>query len=452
MMNTLRNSEQKQAFEMRSLKKQTASTVKKVAVARSAKKTALVICILSLLIYSHCKPDAQVNTGDSRQESINQLFADYDQQFQQLLANAVAAVGKETIRLEPLSDRFTVPKKLTISGTAYEIGYTIGHISNQFNHTPKQVSESKKQLNQQIIQMYQKIYPQYLEILGGIGVSFDMTVDEMDLSYMEFNFFIELWWYLLKYDQFSTLTNFAKGDGIPTNNNCSIASYFTGEHHLIGRNFDNPSDRPHYFTTSQMQGAYKMKGHSVYNLYHWVVDGMNEKGLSMNCATNGEEYFWEDPYPNEPAVFSGHMSRIVMDTCATVDEAIEKIGSAKIWFPNEGLHWVISDASGKSVVVEFDQDRNMVVLDKPGNYELMTNTALQKGEEYLNQTCFRYNRAKPMLKAGLQTMDDMLSVMDSIHFSSGSTRTLWTLIMDIKTRSFEVYYRKEYHKKYSFSF
>jgi hypothetical protein len=195
-----------------------------------------------------------------------------------------------------------------------------------------------------------------------------------------------------------------------------------------------------------------MMGNIVYCLYHWAVDGINEKGLSINCATNGEEYYWEEPYPQQPAVFSGHMARIVMDTCATVDEAIELIGSVRVWFPNEGLHWIIADASGKSVVVEFDLDRNMVVLDKNGPYELMTNTALQKGEEYVMNNCWRYRTAKPMIETGILDSSDMFDVMNTIRPTSGGSRTLWTSIMDLNNRSFEVYFRKEYSQKYEFGF
>ena len=49
----------------------------------------------------------------------------------QSLARATQAVGKEVIKVERLSDRFTVPQKLTIQGTPYEIGLTVGHIGRQ---------------------------------------------------------------------------------------------------------------------------------------------------------------------------------------------------------------------------------------------------------------------------------------------------------------------------------
>jgi hypothetical protein len=413
-------------------------------------KSIFLILSLLLLVMFNCQSIG--NSEDAYQEAIDRLFLEYDNQFLEFLATAVQETGKETIKVSQLSDRYSVPKTIDIMGTPYDIGYTIGRIAHQYNRPPRLIVEASRDLNRHIVEMYRRIYPQYLEIIRGVADACAVDFELVDFSRMEYDFFVGLWTNLLQYDRFSTYTDFGKyGDVVPTDN-CSIASYYTGERHLVGRNFDNPSDRPHYFASTHMEGSYKMMGNVIYALYHWVVDGINEKGLSINCATNGEEYFWTESYPQEPAVFSGHMARIVMDTCATVDEAVELIGSVRVWFPNEGLHWIIADASGKSVVVEFDHSRNMVLLDKEGPYELMTNTALQKGDDYVANNCWRYRTAKPMLESGILDMNDMFTIMETIRPTSGSSRTLWTSVMDVTNKRFEVYYRKEYSKKYEFGF
>jgi predicted choloylglycine hydrolase len=409
------------------------------------------VFLFSLISLIDCEKKSEP-AGDTHQEQVNALYADYDQYFQTYLADAVQAVGKPTIVLEDLSDQFTVPKKIAITGTPYEVGFTVGHIASQYRRILPLRSSSNQELNEQIVEMYRRIYPPYLEIIRGIAAAYQVEFDQVDLTDMEYQFFVELWWNLLSYNRFTRLTDFGSHGDVGPTQGCSIASYFTGERQIVGRNFDNSSDRPHYFATIQVDGCYRMMGHIVYSMYHWVVDGINEKGLSIDCATNGEEYNWQEPYPDGPAVFSGHMARIVMDTCATVDEAVALIGSVRVWFPNEGLHWVIADAAGDSCVVEFDLDRKMVVIDRPGPYEIMTNTALQKGEDYVSGNCWRYQRAKPMLEAGITNSDDMLNIMSSVRPTSGGARTLWTSIMDVNSRTFEVYYRKEYSRKYVFGF
>jgi hypothetical protein len=46
----------------------------------------------------------------------------------------------------------------------------------------------------------------------------------------------------------------------------------------------------------------------------------------------------------------------------------------------------------------------------------------------------------------------MLEVMKAMRITSGSTRTLWTTVMDLNARTFEVRYFKEFERKYEFKF
>jgi predicted choloylglycine hydrolase len=425
----------------------------KTMIGKIFRRTGLVFSLVSIGL-SGCSKDRPKTITPEHQGRIDRLYADYDRNFRDYLANAVKALGKETIVLERLSNRFTVPQKLDIHGTAYEVGYTIGHIARQYNRILPSISKkpANKKLNQKIVDMYRKIYPQYLDIVKGIADAYNTEFDQVDLVHMEFNFFHDLWFNLLRYRDFYTLTDFGTfGDTSPSTN-CSVASYYTGKRQIVGRNFDNPSDRPHFFATTQITGCYKVMAHIVYFIGHWVADGINEKGLAICAAANSEEYFWTEDYPDEPAVFLGYIPQIILDTCATVDEAIEKIRSVRVWFPNEGIHWLIADPSGKSVIVEFDQDRNMVVMDRNAPYELMTNLALQKGEDYVMRNCTRYRTAKSMLEAGIGNTADMLRVMSAIRQTSDNSHTLWTSIMDLNNRTLEIHYRKEYNKKYKFGF
>src|SRR5688572_26934345 len=58
----------------------------------------------------------------------DRVYAEYDREFQTFLAKANGRLGKEIIKVERLSDRFTVPQKLAIKGTPYEIGLVLGYI------------------------------------------------------------------------------------------------------------------------------------------------------------------------------------------------------------------------------------------------------------------------------------------------------------------------------------
>jgi linear amide C-N hydrolase (choloylglycine hydrolase family) len=221
-----------------------------------------------------------------------------------------------------------------------------------------------------------------------------------------------------------------------------------------------------------MTGTYKVMGHTVYDITGEVVDGINEKGLSLCEASNigvrreGDawavdkgKYASREPYPGEPAVVFWHMMQIVMQTCATVDEALTLLRTVPVWFPAHwrgldlpGTHYLLADATGKAVVVEWTpDDHRPLVFDKPGPYELLTNLTFQEGEEFLAEKCPRYRQARPLLEKGVRNTADMLEVMKVMRIT-GPGRSLWISVMDLNARTFEVRYFKEFDRKYEFGF
>jgi hypothetical protein len=376
------------------------------------------------------------------------LYANYDKQFQSYLATAVKLVGKQTMKLEPLSSKYSVPKKLTVDATPYELGLTIGYIAKQAGAKLPMITDPNRAVNREMVTLYKRIYPEYLGIIGGVAEVYRVKLEDIDLRVFEHHFVMAMWCNLLQYGSFFQQTDF----GVYGNPNpepahsCSVASYYDGTNQIVGRNFDNPSDRPHYMTTTHMDGCYDVVGHTIYGLNTWVTDSINEKGLCLSGATNGGKYFLNEPFPNEPAIVCGQMMRIVMDKCATVDEAVALIGSVRVWFPDEGNHWLLADASGKSVVIEWDMNKKMVVLDRKGPWELITNSALQMGDPNVVKECWRYRKAMPRLEAGVHGTGQMLDLMNGIR-----SNTLWMSVMDLNARRIEVHYFKEFNTKYEFA-
>jgi penicillin V acylase-like amidase (Ntn superfamily) len=147
------------------------------------------------------------------------------------------------------------------------------------------------------------------------------------------------------------------------------------------------------------------------------------------------------------------MCQIIMQTCGSVDEALKLLRTVRVWFPDEVNHWLLADASGKAVVVEWNpRDHKLLVFEQARPYALLTNTPLELGEEKVLTNCYRYRKAKPMLEAGVHDNAGMLEVMNAMRATSGPGRTLWTSVMDLNARTFEVRYFKEFHHKYEFRF
>lgn len=403
----------------------------------------------------------------------DRVYREYDRKFRAYLAKATQIVGKETIKVERLSDQFTVPQKLTIKGTPYEIGLTIGHIGKQAKERLPLVDETHRELNQKLVELYRKINPQHLDMVRGVAEAYEQPPEQIDLVLFERDFTSDLWCNLLQHERFYRETDFSKQDPSAEKYGCSVASYYVNGHQIVGRNFDLPSDRPTYFTDLEMAGTYRVMGHTVYDLTGEMNDGINEKGFSLSVAGNigiqrgkGDwtadtlnKYSSREPYPREPAVVFWRMTQVVLQTCATVDEALALLRAVRVWFPAnfrgltlEGSHWLLADATGKAVVVEWTPvDHQLLVYDKPGPYELMTNLSFQEGEEFLAKSCPRYAKAKPLLERGVSDTTDMLEVMKAMRVT-GPGRSLWISVMDLNARSFEVRYFKEFDRKYEFRF
>jgi hypothetical protein len=331
---------------------------------------------------------------------------------------------------------------------------------------------SKRDKNQKLADLYRRIYPQQLEVVRGVADAYGQPAEEIDLVLFERDFSSHLWYDLLQHERFYRVTDFDKQGGSVEQYGCSVASYYANGHQIVGRNFDLPSDRPHYFVTLEMAGTYKVMGHTVYGITGEVEDGINEKGFSLCEAGNigfrreGDawavemgKYTSREPYPREPAVVFWHLTQILMQTCATVDEALALLRTVRVWFPAHwrghdltGIHWLLADATGKAVVVEWSaDDHRLLVFDKPGSYELLTNPTFQEGEVFLVEKCPRYRKAKPLLEQGVRNTADMLEVMKAMRVT-GPGRSLWTSVMDLNARTFEVRYFKEFDRKYEFRF
>ncbi len=92
-------------------------------------------------------------------------------------------------------------------------------------------------------------------------------------------------------------------------------------------------------------------------------DGINEKGVSVAVLTLPSEPTMHDT--GKPKLATSLLIRLVLDRAATTEEALDLIRQYDILSSNgRDYHFIISDAAGNSVAVEFDcesEGREMVV-------------------------------------------------------------------------------------------
>ncbi len=170
-----------------------------------------------------------------------------------------------------------------------------------------------------------------------------------------------------------------------------------GEGYLFGRNYDyfkNPTLVTHSYpkkgyaslaVTDMSHLGYGLeklpttllKKVSALAAIYAPVDGINEKGLCMSIMALPHQASQQDT--PKPDVGTSAIIRLVLDRCATVQEALDLIASVDVRHDatvGSGYHYMIADAAGDCVVVEFDREDGWktMLVRKPAGQNAMAVT------------------------------------------------------------------------------
>jgi len=163
-------------------------------------------------------------------------------------------------------------------------------------------------------------------------------------------------------------------------------------------------------------------------------DGMNEMGLSisLNRVSDGSEVCMVDQYEDGKVHLTiTTVIRYLLDTAATVDEAVEKIKNINMH--NHFSHFLISDASGKTVLVEYKNDHKEGIkiyeIETPlaTNYYLADDDELrEKRFDFINNDR-RYDIILDRLtKKPKQNIKDVRNTLRA----SNQSITVWSAVFD----------------------
>jgi len=416
--------------------------------------------LILLLLFIWLVSCSQGNSNDANvpgeSERIRQLYDHYDDYFKELLNYIVSATGEEVIKYETINAG-ALTKKVTITGSYYDLGFHIGMMGREMGIFPRLRTSASQGINNDIIEMYEVIYPQFLEKVRGVADANGLTVDDIDLRDLECDYFVYIAGVLFNYNDFEELARF--GQNLDS---CSLASYYLEpeKKNIVGRNFDFAYDVPRFLVISNIDGVYKTTANTGWALNQWIMDGINEKGLFIGAAANEEvekyRSYGNKSYPKEPAVDFFHLLRIILERCSNVEEAVELIGKIKVWFSTTYMHFLMADEAGNAVVMEFDREGNMIPFYKDKNkvYLHVTNTALQEGKDIVRSRCWRYSTAENLLESGINTIEDLLDVMKAIQQPPNSGhKTLWISLVDLSKKEIDVrFWEEDYDISHPFNF
>ncbi len=250
---------------------------------------------------------------------------------------------------------------------------------------------------------------------------------------------------------------------------CATFSAVTPEgDHLFARNFDYP-ETDALLVYSNPAGAYESIGVADLAILgvgqnqdispdtplgkaimmitpYMVVDGMNEMGVGTGILQLDIDETHQDNGKPDLPIFCA--VRGILDTCASVDEALALLESYDI---HSGLgsdfHLFITDRSGRYVVVEW-LDNEMVVTEHP----YCTNSVIAPGDYYdmgnpdrrieVIETCLG-----PELTAAEQEAMEVLSKVRG----HGVFGTEWSCIYNLDNFTVNICFDAEYDTVYTFS-
>ena len=177
------------------------------------------------------------------------------------------------------------------------------------------------------------------------------------------------------------------------------------------------------------------------------LDGINEKGLAIADLMVGD-----DEQTNQKTekvdLTTTTAIRLLLDQAATVDEAVELLGQYDMNSDiGRGHHLAISDAAGKSVVVEYI-DNVMYVTDTP----VVTNHYLTEGEKFgigNEESHARFDRVLVADEEAGGIMDH-LQVRDVMQNNSYADATQWSIVFDMENKAMDFYWQRQYDNPHYF--
>ncbi len=222
-----------------------------------------------------------------------------------------------------------------------------------------------------------------------------------------------------------------------------------------------------YVAGSLSDGTTDISVPAVASIY-CCLDGMNDAGLFIGVLSlRGGGAVQHDPEKSN--IMASLAIRLALDGCATVDEALEVFRSHNFFADGEdspnNYHFLIADASGRSVVVEYyrpgeeapvedaaAKDWTLNVLEE----DHVTNFYLTDGWQNLGVGQARYDIIHERLEEknriltedeAMQLLQDVLQLLNPEEITSN---TQWSVVYNLTRKTATVCVDKDYETRLNF--
>lgn len=243
---------------------------------------------------------------------------------------------------------------------------------------------------------------------------------------------------------------------------CSLFAVLLDEDHLLfGRNFDfkfSPAvlvftDPPDGYASVSMsdiaflnfsnQTAARLmdlpleERAGLLGAPRFLFDGMNEHGLVVALAAVPQADTLADP--SKKRITGLELIRAVLDHARDVDEAVDLIRGYNVDLRGGlPLHYLLADAKGQAVLVEFYQGE-MRVLENEQPWHSATNF-VHSAVEDPQGNCWRYDRINDRLNEtqGLLDSNSAMELLSQVAQKSGESPTQWSVVYQMARREMTI--------------
>lgn len=255
-----------------------------------------------------------------------------------------------------------------------------------------------------------------------------------------------------------TLTHGVPTGDIPDIGCSSFVVKGTNQNHLFGRNYDSSRRGESLIVRTMPKDGYASIGivdlSSVnlgacgeYDIFDeaagpllfatpWCIcDGINEKGLGVSLLELSNKHVVEDTDKGDLLIYAS--LRVLLDKCATIDEAVELLNSYDIYSPRPNTyHLFITDISGRSVVVEWENNQTFVVENS-----VVTNVRLNTEKVF----DLRYSTIhKAIDEVNSMTAEEAMGVLDEVAQS-----TRWSAVYYLENFRVDICFNEDYSNVFS---
>ncbi|MBQ8598590.1 MAG: linear amide C-N hydrolase [Oscillospiraceae bacterium] len=246
-----------------------------------------------------------------------------------------------------------------------------------------------------------------------------------------------------------------------------VASTEEGDH-LFGRNFDMYYS-PVMLTKTTPDNGYRSvtmvnlayigynKEHLPTDLGSSVItlcapyapmDGMNEKGLAVSVMLI--DTVPTNQNTEKTDITTSSAIRLLLDKCATVEEAIETLQNYDMHASaNSCYHFMVADASGDSVVIEYIDDEISILRGE----KVSTNFLLTPGDYDFGGGYERYDVVTEALEEADHVLseEEAMGVLEACSQNGEKSQTQWSCVYNLDKLTVDVVVGMDYENVYSYS-